>query len=241
MEIKDYLKILRKRGWIIIVVALLAAAAAFAISQVQTPIYKAKATVSVVPARPDLGLGMTAKDLLRNFAINIKTHKTARQVIDRAQLDLSSYDLLSKVEVNPVGDSFLIEISAEDQEPDVARTIALAFASEFVDERNAYYAQQDKGDRIEVKLVDDNIDAPLFKPKPLLNAIAGFVLGALLGLIIVFALEWLEADILRTPAAVERSLGVSVLGTIPTDVSQQARGSRRGQQTVANPATTVQS
>ena len=119
-------------------------------------------------------------------------------------------------------------------------TLTVAFASEFVDERNAYYAQQDKGDRIEVKLVDDNIDAPLFKPKPLLNAIAGFVLGALLGLIIVFALEWLEADILRTPAAVERSLGVSVLGTIPTDVTQQTRDSRRRKSTAVNPATTAQ-
>ncbi len=215
MEIRDYLNILRKRGWIIILLAVLAAGAAFGVSQVQTKVYKAKAMVSVVPARPDWGLGNTAKDLLRNFAVNIKTHKTARQVIDRAQLDLSTYDLLAKVEVNPVGDQFLIEISAEDQEPAVAQTIALAFANQFTDERNAYYAQQDKADRIEVKLVDDLIDAPLFKPKPVLNAAAGGVLGALLGLLLVFALEWLEADILRTPASVERTLGVAVLGVIP--------------------------
>ncbi|HNS02688.1 MAG TPA: Wzz/FepE/Etk N-terminal domain-containing protein [Anaerolineae bacterium] len=236
MEIRDYLKILRKRGWIIIVLALLAAGLAFAISQVQTPTYKAKVSVSVLPARPDWGLGSTAKELLRNFAVNIKTHKTARQVIDRAQLDMSTYDLLSKVEVNPVGDQFLIEIAAEDQEPAVAVTIAMAFANQFIDERNAYYQQQDKADRIEVKLVDDVIDAPLFKPKPLLNAIAGLVLGALLGLLIVFALEWLEADILRTPAAVERSLGVAVLGTIPAEASQPARSGKRSQKAAPSPA-----
>lgn len=217
MEIRDYLQILRKRGWIIVTLALLAALAAFGISKVQTPIYKAKATVSVVPARPDLGLGMTAKDLLRNFAVNIKTHKTARQVIDAAQLDMSTYDLLSKVEVNPVGDSFMIEISAEDEEPAVATTIAMAFANQFIAERNAYYQQLDKNERIEVKLVDDIIDAPLFKPKPLLNAVAGLVLGALLGLLIIFLLEWLEADILRTPVAVERTLGLGVLAAIPAE------------------------
>ena len=217
MEIRDYLQILRKRGWIIVALALLAAAAAFGISQVQTPIYKAKATVSVVPARPDLGLGMTAKDLLRNFAVNIKTHKTARQVIDAAQLDMSTYDLLSKIEVNSVGDSFMIEISAEDESPQVATTIAMAFANQFIAERNAYYQQLDKNERIEVKLVDDVIDAPLFKPKPVLNAVAGLVLGALLGLLLVFLLEWLEADILRTPAAVERTLGLGVLAAIPAE------------------------
>lgn len=232
MEIRDYLNILRKRGWIIVALALLAALAAFGISKVQTPVYKAKATVSVVPARPDLGLGMTAKDLLRNFAVNIRTHKMARQVIDEAELDLSTYDLLSKVEVNAVGDSFMIEISAEDEEPAVAVKIAMAFANQFVSERNAYYQQQDKADRIEVKLVDDIIDAPLFKPKPLLNAIAGLVLGALLGLLIVFALEWLEADILRTPAAVERALGVSVLGAIPAETNQPARSARASQRAV---------
>lgn len=241
MEIRDYLKILRKRGWIIIVLALLAAGLAFAISQVQTPTYKAKATVSVVPARPDWGLGNTAKDLLRNFAVNIKTHKTARQVIDRAQLDMSTYDLLSKVEVNPVGDQFLIEITAEDQEPAVAVNIALAFANQFIDERNAYYQQQDKADRIEVKLVDDIIDAPLFKPKPLLNAIAGLVLGALLGVLVVFALEWLEADILRTPSAVERALGLTVLGSIPSEASQPARGAKRGQKTASSATAPAQS
>jgi len=84
MEISDYLSILRKRGWIIIALAILAGVAAFGISQVQTQVYKAKAMVSVVPARPDWGLGNTAKDLLRNFAVNIKTHKTAQRVIDRA-------------------------------------------------------------------------------------------------------------------------------------------------------------
>lgn len=240
MEIRDYLNILRKRGWIIIALALLAALAAFGISRVQTPTYKAKAMVSVVPARPDWGLGNTAKDLLRNFAVNIKTHKTAREVINRAQLDMSTYDLLSKVEVNPVGDQFLVEIAAEDQEPEVAKTIALAFANQFVDERNAYYQQQDKQDRIEVKLVDDMIDAPLFKPKPLLNALAGMVLGGLLGLLLVFALEWLEADILHTPAAVERTLGLSVVGAIPVETEQPARAARRGAKQAASPAAPVQ-
>ena len=39
-------------------------------------------------------------------------------------------------------------------------------ANLFVDERVAYYDTQDKDNRIEVKLVDSVIDAPLYKPKP---------------------------------------------------------------------------
>jgi capsular polysaccharide biosynthesis protein len=49
----------------------------------------------------------------------------------------------------------------------------------------------------------------------MLNAIAGAVLGLLLGVAVVMLLTWMEADMLRTPAAIERALGVPVLGAIP--------------------------
>lgn len=216
MELRDYLRILRKRGWIILVVALVAAVAAYGFSLTQTKIYRATAKVSVVPGTPDWGLGNTAKDLLRNFVINIDTHDTAQKVIDGAQLDMTTYDLLDRTEVSSDASNFTIQIDARDERPEVAKQIALTMADIFVRERTAYYNQQDKRDRIEVKIVDHVIDAPLFRPKPTLNAAAGLVLGAVLGGIIVFALEWLQADKLRTPQAVERYLGLPVLGAIPS-------------------------
>lgn len=47
MELKDYLRILRKRGWIIVLLAALTAAAAFGFSQLQTVEYKSSIQVSV--------------------------------------------------------------------------------------------------------------------------------------------------------------------------------------------------
>lgn len=215
MELQDYLNILRKRGWIIIALALLAAAAAFGFSLTQTKIYRASAKVSVVPGTPDWGLGNTAKDLLRNFVINIDTHDMAQKVIDRAQLDMTTYDLLERTEVSSDSSNFTIQIDAKDERPDVARQIALTLSDIFVEERTAYYNQQDKRDRIEVKVVDHVIDAPLFRPNPTLNGAAGLVLGAVLGTILILWLEWLDADVLRTPQAVEKHLGLPVLGAIP--------------------------
>ena len=94
--------------------------------------------------------------------------------------------------------------------------MALALADEFVEERTAYYAQQDKENRIEVKIVSRAIDAPQYQPQPLLNALAGSVLGLLLGIAVVLLLTWMEADLLGTPDAVERTLALPVLGAIPT-------------------------
>ncbi len=109
--------------------------------------------------------------------------------------------------------------------------MALALADEFVEERTAYYAQQDKQNRIEVKILSRAIDAPQYQPQPLLNAIAGSVLGILLGITVVLLLTWLEADLLRTPEAVERTLDLPVLGAIPA-----VSGERNASPATASPS-----
>jgi capsular polysaccharide biosynthesis protein len=224
MELNAYLGVLRRRGWVVVVVAVLAAALAFGASKVQTKVYRATARISAVPARPDWGLNNSAKDLLRNFVNNINTHDMANQVISRAQLDMNSYDLLAKVTVSAEPENFIIRIDAQDRDPEVAKRIATTMANEFVDERVAYYETQDKNNRIEVKLVDSVIDAPLYRPKPLTNALAGLLLGGLIGVLIALALEWMSSDVFVTVDGVERSLGLPVLGAIPSAVPAQNNG-----------------
>lgn len=215
MTIQEYIRILRRRGWIIVAAAILAAVAAFGVSYLQEKLYRATVFVSTVPARPDWGLGNTAKDLMRNFAANIQTPELAQRVIDRAQLDMNRFDLLRNLQVEPDSSTFTVKIQARNRDGEVAKLIALTVADEFIEERTAYYAQQDKDNRIEVKAVSREIGYEQFQPKPLLNAIAGGVLGLLLGIALVLLLTWMEADLLRTPAAVERTLALPVLGAIP--------------------------
>jgi len=215
MTIQEFMRIVRKRGWIVVTAILLTAAAAFGVSLIQEDLYSATVNVSTVPARADFGLGATAKDLLRNFAENIKTPENAQRAIERAQLDMNPYDLLGNLQVVPDSSTFTIKIEARNPDPEVAKLIALTIADGFVEERTQYYAQQDKRDRIEVKIRSRAIGADQIQPKPLLNAVAGAVLGLLLGVVLLFGLTWMESDLLRTPAAVERALGVTVLGSVP--------------------------
>lgn len=228
MSIQEYMRILRRRGWIILAAMLLGGAAAFLISYFQEPLYRATVEISTVPARADWGLGNSAKDLMRNFTANMRTPEVAQQVIERAQLDMNPYDLLAHLQTQEDASTFTIKVQAENPDGEVAKLIALTAADEFVEERTAYYAQQDKRDRIEVKIRSRAIGYDQIQPKPKINAIAGAVLGMLFGIAVVLALTWMESDLLRTPAAVERSLGLPVLGAIPKD-----SGGRESTQPVA--------
>ena len=225
MEIRDYLKILRKRGWIILVVAVLAAAGAFGFSKLQAPVYRASVKLSVEPARYDWGLSNTVKDILRNYVLNLRTHKMANRVIERAQLDMNSYQFLERITISSDSSNFSLQIDAESRSPEEAKLMAQTMAEIFVEDRQRWNQEQDKRDRIEVRIVDDVRDAPQIRPKPLFNAIAGGLLGLLVGGLVVFFLEWLESDILRSPESVERALGIPVLGAIP---GQPDEGHPRG-------------
>ncbi len=216
MELKIYWQILKKRGWIILLAAAITAAAAFGFGRFQETIYRAQILVSVRPARADFGLTASTKDLLRNFQTNLLTHRMAQKVIDRAQLDMNTYELLSEVEVNPEPDRFIIEIVAKDPDPQTAVTIVQTMAQIFVDEQEAWNQKQDKRDRIDVWIVDDARDAPQWRPNPKLNGVAGLILGALIGAFIVFLLEWLASRYIRTAEDMERSAGIRVLGAIPS-------------------------
>ena len=56
MNLLDYGRIILRRGWIAILLAILAAVAAFGFSKVVTPVYRGTQTVLLVPSRSDLGL-----------------------------------------------------------------------------------------------------------------------------------------------------------------------------------------
>ncbi len=228
MRLRDYLKLARKRGWIIVLVALVAAVSAYGFSKVQIPVYQARIRLSVNPARADWGLSNTVKDLLRNYAVNIRTHKMAQEVIDRAQLDMTTDDLLRKLFVSSEPSTFTLQIVARDRDPVVAKQIAQTMAEVFVEDRDSWNQKQDKRDRIEVKILDDVRYAEIFSPKTKVNTLAGALFGALLGGLIVFFLEWLESDIVRTVEDVERLIGVTVLGTIPAMSEANPLGTVKG-------------
>ena len=215
MELREYLTIFLKRGWIIIVAVIIGVAGAVAFSRMQTPIYRSTIYLNVWPERLEWGLQQTIKGLMRNYAGIIRSRQNAAEVVDRLQLDLAPAEVVGKLTVRPVEADLLIQIDADDHDPLRARDIAQTTAEVFVEQINAHMLKQDKRDRVEVSMRDYALPGHLHKPKWKINALAGAILGGLIGVAIAFLLEWLEADIIRTSDDVEEQIGVAVLGVVP--------------------------
>ena len=227
MALRDYIDILLRRGWIILVVAVVAAAGAFGVSKLLPKEYRATIQLSINPARSDWGLYQSAKDTLRNYVLNMKTHRMAQKVIDRAQLDMNTYEFLSDLDIAEDSSTLSITINTTRRDPEEARLMAQTLAEEFVVERDEWNQDQDLRDRIYVSIVDDIRDVPLFSPKETFHTLAGAIFGALVGGVIVFFLEWLSSDILQAPADVERVTGLAVLGSIPAGTEERQTRQQR--------------
>jgi capsular polysaccharide biosynthesis protein len=220
MELSDYFRILRQRGWIILVTAMVAAISAFGFSKLQRPIYKSSMQVTVLPARNDLGLAETTKNLLRAYVTIIDTKGFAAQVLQRFEeahtpLDMTPEQLKNNVIVASYEDKNVIQIDVKNPDGELGNRIALTWAQEFQNWRKLENDKVRKEDQVEVVMGDNPIYSK-YRPQTTINTAAGGIFGLLLGALVVAVLEWVESGLVRTPADVEHKLGLPVLGAIPS-------------------------
>jgi capsular polysaccharide biosynthesis protein len=214
LELGDYLRILKRRGWLIILLAVLTAAAAFGFSKAQPTVWQASARL-LITSRPDFGQTQAARELRRDFAVWLNSSLRAARVIDALQLDMTPGELMSNVTVAPSTSESVIQLDVENTDPDVAKDMARVWAELLVAERVRLNTDLRLEDRIYAELLDEPTVA-IESPKPLINSAAGAVFGALLGIVAIFILEWIESGVVRRPEDVERYLDIPVIGAIPT-------------------------
>lgn len=213
MEFRDYVRIIRQRGWLIVLLAVLTAAAAFGFSRMQTPVYKATARL-LITSRPDFGQTQAARELRRDFALFLRSSYRAERVIEELQLDMTPGQLMSNVTIAPSTSESAIQIDYESPDPQIAMQVARVWAEQLIIRRQEENAKLREEDRINAELLDEPTYT-LDSPKTLINTAAGGVFGMLLGVVVVFALEWVESGIVRRPEDVERYLDMPVIGRIP--------------------------
>lgn len=214
MKIEEYIRVLRRRGWIIILATVVTAVSAFAFSKLQTPVYRASMEVSIQLARPDLSLTQSAKQLLRSYANVMWSEQRANKVIQELGLYMDPRDLKGDVTIVADDSIMVIKIDVDNPDGELANQIANTWAQLLVQWRDEQNARQDKEDRVFAEIID-LASYRLLRPKTSINVAAGAMLGLVLGTVAVIAIEWLEAGVIYDPNAVEADTGLPVIGMIP--------------------------
>jgi capsular polysaccharide biosynthesis protein len=216
MELSDYIRIIRKRWWIIAAAIVLTAASALVFGELQDKEYTSTAEVIIEPARPDLGLTQSTKWLLRTYMTVADSNKWAQKVIDDLNLSMTDQELRGNVHFAALDDRMVIKIEAEDHDAVQANRIAQAWGEELVQWRNEKNAEQRKEDRVYAELRDPATPAvQSWPPSRKIMLGAGAVFGLVIAGVIIFFLEWLEVGVIRTPQDLERQLELPVVGAIP--------------------------
>ncbi|MFQ3567131.1 MAG: Wzz/FepE/Etk N-terminal domain-containing protein [Aggregatilineales bacterium] len=215
MNLFEYGRILLRRGWIIILLAIVAAASAFLLSRTQTPIYRATQVIIIQPSRNDLGLTEATTRLMNSYQVYLNSSLRAQQVIDELQLDMLPNDLLSRVTIASDRTNLTVQIDVEMTDCGIANRVAQTWGNLLIRYRNVENQTVRQEDRISA-IPADNARCPTAqRPNVAVNTIAGGLLGALVGGVIVFALEYIESSIVRRREDIERSLELPVLASIP--------------------------
>lgn len=214
MNLIDYGRILVRRGWIVLLLAVIAAGSAYFLASGQTPIYLSTQKVLMQPTRADLGLTEASKTLLGNHVAYLNSEFRAQEVIDRLQLDMTPGELKSNVTIAPDSLDLTIQIDVRMPDGNLANDIAREWGNLLIQYRVQQNQRARSEDHITASL-QDNANYSLFSPRPLINAAAGAVLGLLVGGIIVFVLEYLESAIIRNRDDIEANLNLPVLAAIP--------------------------
>lgn len=218
MNLAYYARILIRRGWILLLAMAITAGAAFALSKAQTPVYRATQRVLLQPARNDYGLTETLRILLRSYVVYLNTDTQAAAVIVRLQLDMTPSDLRSYTTISSDPTQLVVQIDVDMQDGPLAARIATELGRLLVDYRTEDNRDLQREDRIDALLID-TATYGLHSPKTKINVLAGAVLGLLLGGVVVFALEYLESNILRSRDDVQNFLALPLLAAIPPEDS----------------------
>jgi capsular polysaccharide biosynthesis protein len=213
------IQVLRRRLWVIVLVACLVMGLAAGFTFTQTPTYEASITILV---GQDLASG--AQDNLWNEAQGVQsitetvaeavdTRPVAEGVIQRLDLPMSSGSLLADLEVQQVGTSQFLVVSYKDADPERAQLVANAVGDVFSEQ---IAGVSSSANALTAKVWEEAaVPGSPVSPDPVRNILLALVLGVMLGVGLAFLLDHLDDD-WKSPEEVERVAGVPTFGVIPT-------------------------
>lgn len=215
LELRDYINVLLRRWWVIVLVAFVAAGAAYVVSKLQTPLHRARTTYTVVTSRYDQGLTMQLPSVMNNWPGQLNDQRL-QEISDRLQLDRSPDYLRKYIAIQPNPGNLQVTIDVDYPSADTAVKLADAIGETLKQEVAALNSLRLSTDAINIQVQQPAKWIELASPKTKINVLAGGILGGIIGVLVAFGMEYVD-DTLKTDDDVERWTGLATIGMIPSE------------------------
>lgn len=219
IDLREYFYIIKKRAWIIALITVLAMITSGIISFfVLSPVYEANTTLIVNTEQSKETNNMITGDQLNvtqkltlTYGEIIKSRAVLDSVIKKLDLNIEYDELEKTINVSPVKDTQIMSVTVQDTNPKRARDIANAIPNVFTKEVKRI-TKANSVEVIDKAIVPEN---PI-KPNKVMNILIAAVLGIMIGLFIVFVLEYMDNKI-KTPQDIEKYINLPMLGVVPNE------------------------
>ncbi|CJG58824.1 capsular polysaccharide biosynthesis protein Cap5A [Streptococcus pneumoniae] len=216
IDVFQLVKTLWKRKLMILLVALVTGAGAFAYSTfIVKPEYTSITRIYVVNRNQGDKLGLTNQDLqagsylVKDYREIVLSQDVLEKVVTNLKLDMPAKTLASKVQVTVPADTRIVSISVKDKQPEEASRIA-NFLREVAAEKIVAVTRVSDVTTLEEARPATTPSSPNVRR----NSLFGFLGGAVVTVIAVLLIELLDTRVKR-PEDVEDVLKIPLLGLVP--------------------------
>ena len=229
MELRDYLRIARRRWMTIVVVTLLAIGATALFTLRVTPQYASSARlfISTPESNTDQAYsgGLLSQARVTSYADLLTGEEISRRVVDRLNLDESPRDLAKQIRAEARPETVVLSITVTDSGPERAQLLTQTVSEEFV----RYVKELETPDGqttapVKASIVD-RATAPgePVSPRPVRNLALATLLGLLLGAGAAILRETFDTSISTPDDLADATRGAPLLGSINFDKDAPAR------------------
>ena len=222
IDLKEYLNIFIKRGWIIALLVIVAVTVMGIFNfYVIKPVYQAELTF-MVNFNPNENAQVTKEDmeygtnLVEKYKPIVQSRKVTGKIKKNLNLNMSLGEIGNSIQISSISGP-VMKITVQSTNPEIAKDIANEVPEVFGTELKRIA----KVDGIEVI---DNATKPTspISPNKIKNMIKAAIMAIVIAIFIIFLLEYLDNKV-KTVDDIEKIIGIPVLGIVSEFESTQKK------------------
>ncbi|GAA2559015.1 polysaccharide biosynthesis tyrosine autokinase [Winogradskya consettensis] len=222
MELRDYIRVARKRWWMVVTAVAVALALGTLLTVQAVPRYATSVTFFVTT--PSAGVsdayqgGLFSQERVKSYSTLLSGDRIAQLVAGSPGIDLDATEVRARITAQAVPETVLLQATVTDSSKDRSRLIAAATAERFktlVESLETPPGKKVSSVKVEVVAGPETADTPV-SPRPLRNLALAAVLGLIVGAAAAVLREVLDTTI-KTAEALQELASAPVLAGVPFD------------------------